>query len=981
MNISQTIDDDLEITYKNYEAGIIKGHQLAFQSEQWYYQNKDNFSNSLKENFPELLPPIFRNTEQPLPNNYLGFYPDEFIRFGFLERLSITDRNFWVVRIPAGLQLYHSSRSLGLNHSDFPIPGYDDTKSLKENEDTIFGQCTDLMGYTSEDVENVKICSYISYYSTPYVTANYLTSESSYAINQIKYAYGINGPSDNNLFNDRVRMQSDEYRYGVQAYELMEDTYFVILALDDYLIDRPDLGRENMRAFRDIMIQMAETIRMEMNINQEGWNNFIDLIPSVTGIGSLADNVRHVPNIEKTIRDWLARNANPPFLAETAGYIRNTTRGVKQGITDFNRYKGLRYSIFGQDRIVMNMLGWLFQKYEPKVAGFISSSLFVAGKGRSVIKNEPFIRGEFNYYIPDGMFHSEVGMFFAPAQLKRNKFNKYDINYSIDYLGITEEMRKYKTDNILNQTGTGFHQGHLFEHSMWVALNSEQISDQRMFRQIPKDIYLIAGYLHDIGKSGDCTKTSVYKGFDPHDPQSSICNFIYSNNDLLGMRYYDLPDHPEKGYEYLKGYRTYKQFTLTDETKDIYLQDWEQMFDRLEVSEFHRKIIRIAVATHWYYGDTIRKSGGIADFVRKIEMFYNDEFINQDIKTFFRVITFVVAISLADILGSQYNPDLKLTGLSQDEKATFINFLPNVHQEDYANYDDPTPIIEQLVSYVQSIQNKQVLENVKTAVKPFLDSVWSFLNTNFAFRLNNCYSIFFNLTNTYVSIADIKRAYSNKFPSIIVFDIDQTLLNVRFSPNEMSTYYIYPDTYRVIEEAQKVRKMHFPDDPTYVILISRHYAPKSLLKLIQSEYYGELNKKNPMFYENFDMIISQYTGPAELIQRDVSHIPGFFQYNGTPADGFVVDNNSDETQIYPTGIYDLNISKYEHFRIVKERYDVEYAEILAFDDDPRYFSEVGMGAARDVRVAGVLRSSSLDSQGIRMPLFRQGISRYVFDNF
>ena len=29
------------------------------------------------------------------------------------------------------------------------------------------------------------------------------------------------------------------------------------------------------------------------------------------------------------------------------------------------------------------------------------------------------------------------------------------------------------------------------------------------------------------------------------------------------MEYFDIPDHPEKGYEFMKGYRIYKKYTLS----------------------------------------------------------------------------------------------------------------------------------------------------------------------------------------------------------------------------------------------------------------------------------------------------------------------------------------------------------------------------------------------------------------------------------
>ena len=156
------------INYQNYEKGLIQSYRIGFQDKKWYSKNKDNFSNSLKEKFPNLLPSYAKNRSN-LPNNYLGFYPDEFIRYGKLEKVSaLIDgkrAEFWVVKIPAGLQIYHSSRSLGLNHSTFPIRGYDNRSTDKQNYANVFARCTseDFIGHEKSDVIDNKICTYIFY--------------------------------------------------------------------------------------------------------------------------------------------------------------------------------------------------------------------------------------------------------------------------------------------------------------------------------------------------------------------------------------------------------------------------------------------------------------------------------------------------------------------------------------------------------------------------------------------------------------------------------------------------------------------------------------------------------------------------------------------------------------------------------------------------------------------------------------------------
>jgi len=1021
------------INYKNYEEGLIKSFRLGFQDEDWYKKNKDNFSNSLKNNFPDLLPNFAKNQEY-LPNNYLGFYPDEFIRYGKLEQVDVIINNniakFWVVKIPKGLQIYHSSRSLGLNHSEFPIRFYDDRKSEKQNLTNVFSSCpsSDFVGHNKSDVIDNKICTYVSYYSSPYVTQKYLRKDGGFGGEQIKYAYGIENKSNNTKINDRVRIQADNQLYGVQAYKLMKDTYFVILGLDDFLIDRPDLGRDNMRTFKRSMNFLSNTIKRDMKISDSGMNNFLNIINSVTGIGSLKDNTDlitrdyNVDYFAKGVRKWLEKSAkiynNPKTKTNTAGYIKNVAYGINNNITDFSKYKGLRFSTFQHDRPVMNMLGWLFNNYEVvsknkkiKIEGFVSSSMFVYSKGKSEIKSKPFTRGQFKYYIPDGVFHSEIGMFYAPDILERDKDNKFDLDYSINHEGIAQELRKYKTTNIMHYENgknvKGFHQGHLLEHSMWVGIISSNLYIDKPFSEYKstevgsKDTYLIAGYLHDIGKSGDCTEEAVYKGLDHQDARMSVCSFVKENNDIIGMKYFDIPDHPEKGYEYLKGYKVYKKFTLlgTDSVKsyknntlDVYLQDWEDMFDTLDMDSYNKRLIRIAVGAHWYFGDTIKKlveTGGddndvITNLIRKIEMFFNDEFFSLDKDLLYSVIIFVIVVSVADILGSEYNPKLSSASLSSDQRATLINYLPNISQNKL-DFSDPKPIADQIISYALEVQKnstfkknlfKDVRENTEGVIQTIINTL-----ENFKFKQGNNYSVLYNLTENYLNISDIKRAYGDKFPKVIAFDLDQTMFAIKFNPRKQSTYYIYEDTYKIMEDVQKLRKEYFPKHPTYIAVTSRHYSPKSLQRLLVSKTHN--GKPNPLYYTNFDFIIARYTGPKSKIQNDMSGVPGFFKNNGIPSDGFIMDVDKDVVRNIPDkseSFPDLDkISKHGHFYSIKKKYDVEYSDILSFDDDEKYFTSKGLGPASDVFVAGVLKSRNKEKQGIRVPLFRKGIALFVFD--
>lgn len=1038
-----------DINYKNYEEGMIRSFRLGFQDPEWYKQNKDNFCTSLRENFPDLVPYYISkdpDTTNPVPHNFLGFYPDEIIRYGKLEKatMKIDEKvgEFWVVKIPAGLHLYHSSRSLGLNHSEFPIRGYDNELTLEENQKRVFIHCPseDFIGHKVEDVINNGVCTYVSYYSNPYVTREYLRKGQGFGADQIRYAYGTDQYSEDPTYNDRLKTQADENFYGVQAYTLDKDTYFVIFALDDFLIERPDLGRKNMRTFKKIMKYLEPVIKRDMKVTNDAFVNFMDLIDSVTGIGTLADNARMImkdypqaKNFDKGLWNWLITSAsvytNSNTRSNTAGYIRYAAAGISKGIDSLDRYKGLRFSTYEHDRPVMNMLGWMFGTYptfsssgkQISVYGFVSSSVFGHSKGGdSTIKSKPYTRLDLQYYIPNGTFHSEAGMFYAPDVLYRDRDNKFDLEYSINYEGITQELRKYKTTNLMHYRDIdgmdgivdGFHQGHLMEHSTWVGIIAPNLIKDEVFEyfvdfiDVPRDIYLIAGYFHDIGKSGECEQTAVYKGMDPQNPVMSVCDFVTrqdsdGSSSIVGMKYYDIPEHPEKGYEYLKGYKTYNKFTLrgTDNINSyrsnaisVYLEDWDAMFEELDLDTYTKRLVRIAVGSHWYFGDAVRKmvvdgidnQTAIEDFVSQVELFHNDEFFRLDPEKFLAVLIFVIVISIADIIGSEYSPTREPTGLNGDKRATLINYLPNISFDNIDPYSTQ-PIVNQIIDYALTIQKRSpfkrgVIKSIRENTELILDGVYKIMD-QYEFNRANNYSLLYNLVESYPKVSDIKRAYGSKFPKIIAFDLDQTMFAIKFHPNAKSTYYIYPETYDIMKEVQLLRKKYFPNDPTYIAVTSRHYSPRSLLDLIKAKDYE--GKPNPLYYKNFDYIISRYTGPKSKIESDMSGVNNFFQYNGSPDDGFVLDTDDMNYATIPNNsptFPDLNkISKHGHFNVLKRRYGVEYSDILTFDDDEKYFTEKGLGPAKDVYAAGVLRARLKEDQGIRMSLFKKGVAYYVFD--
>jgi hypothetical protein len=968
------------INLENYRKGLIKGYQLAYQEEAWYEKNKNNFCNSLKEKYPELVPEYARNS---YVKNFLAFNPDDLIRFGYLQQTELKNQKFWTIRMPKGFSLYHSSRALGLSHTDFPLIGFKNKKSEEENYINVTTICP-----TTKSVGKENVCTYVSYYSTPYLTKEYLRRDKGYGGNAIKYAYGISpfGKEKNNkLYNDRLRYKADiqdttlrvtEQTQGVSAYVLKEDTNLLILGLDEVLIDRSNLGKQNMKNFYQIMLDMKDEIMREFGIDSDVYDYFLGLIVTVGGIGSLQDNLdviqRDYPQargFEAGLKRWLQRNEmkfreNP---LSTAGDIRVFSSEVR-----LSELPGVRFSTFEHDRPVMNVLSWLFREEKSEVSGFVSSSLYVYSKGKGEITSETFRIGDLDFYKSKGYFHSEVGMFFAPENLERDRDNKYDLEYGINYLGIVQEYRKFKTTN-------DFHQGHLLEHNTWVGLVATEIYKNYAkygSTEFDEKLYLLAGFLHDLGKSGACDKKAVYKNLNVQDASLSICNHVKDDEGTrIGFSYHTLPAHPSDGYEFLKGYTEYERFGLSDNEVDrIKFEDWENFFEKMGINKFERRLIEVACGAHWYFGDYLKyfmagDKSYVEKYLRKVELFYNDEFFKLEKEGFRKVLLFTIIVSISDIYGSEYDP---LLNLPDEDRDVIINYLPNISLYEINTSDLRTKnavvsrIIEKsLERNRRDTFKREIIRNLEKGNEEFLNAILDGVE-NFEFKPNNNYSTLFNLQKSYVSPTDIEIAYPNIFPKVICFDLDQTLLSTEFNRDGTVTYNIYPDTYKVIEECQRLR-----EKGVKICITSRHYAPKALRKLVFTD--GILS------YKNFDFIVSKYTGSIEKLENDLRNYPNFFEINGGVGDGFMVDNKGElyNIPIQSKFLDKEKISKRGHFNLVKRKFNVEYKDILVFDDDPRYFTKEGLGDAK-VYVAGVLTSDKIEDQGIRSSLFQDAIAFFVF---
>ena len=147
----------------------------------------------------------------------------------------------------------------------------------------------------------------------------------------------------------------------------------------------------------------------------------------------------------------------------------------------------------------------------------------------------------------------------------------------LNFGGLLEDMSLYLTTNIK------WHQGNLYEHSIWVAKCMEEwfaqnhqwvegITDEKT-----KKIAVIAGFLHDIGKAGA--------------PEGRI--------------FYNKHDHPHDGMKYLLGKRPY---TMVESGTPF---DFKEYFKHIQktynLDEEDCKKIILLVGAHYLFGESVLK--------------------------------------------------------------------------------------------------------------------------------------------------------------------------------------------------------------------------------------------------------------------------------------------------------------------------------------------------------------------------------------
>lgn len=195
--------------------------------------------------------------------------------------------------------------------------------------------------------------------------------------------------------------------------------------------------------------------------------------------------------------------------------------------------------------------------------------------------------------------------------------------FSLKRSDLCKEMKEYKTTN------TRWHDGDLYEHSVWVARCLEDWRDTKSpwLKDIPSryhDLLVLAGFMHDVGKAGD------HK-----------------------FNYFDKPQHPRDGFEYLLGK---KKFIKKDQTTF----DFDMFFKEHGLTKEEQQIIAILTGIHWHFGKCLRDiykekvphEIAFSSFLHDLQSLvqeagYNNGNLDK------KIIAMSIAIGAADIKGSK----------------------------------------------------------------------------------------------------------------------------------------------------------------------------------------------------------------------------------------------------------------------------------------------------------------------------------------
>ena len=195
------------------------------------------------------------------------------------------------------------------------------------------------------------------------------------------------------------------------------------------------------------------------------------------------------------------------------------------------------------------------------------------------------------------------------------KFFTGDLNYN----GFVDDYRGYTSRN------KQWHAGHPYDHGKWTANIIEDwfTTNHYWTRGLSKKdlgLAVLAGFMHDIGKAGDTATPFLWK-----------------------------IDHPQDGFNYLLGTKTYQ----TLQGKDFNFSDY---FRQLGIGKEEQKMIAIITGIHYDFGVIVLSGlaqGKSAErlsqlYLKKLEKLckeadYNGGIVNR------RLLMLAMIVSVADI--------------------------------------------------------------------------------------------------------------------------------------------------------------------------------------------------------------------------------------------------------------------------------------------------------------------------------------------
>lgn len=232
------------------------------------------------------------------------------------------------------------------------------------------------------------------------------------------------------------------------------------------------------------------------------------------------------------------------------------------------------------------------------------------------------------------------------------------------------DLKYYKTSN------TGFHSGHLYEHSMWTAMVIDRWFEERNGNAVDsgesalswldgidesdRSTLVLAGFLHDVGKASNNNSHYHLTNTNPSLDTSSLHLVQYPTYHAIGT-------HPEDGFKFLRMIAPYSLSAIKSAAgsyeagfKNKGQLNFDQMFQKLGLTEEQQQIIQILTGIHWNFGADLMMRNNPKNFLLNLKKYvanvnYNNKTIDE------RIVRLAIVIGAADVRGAQPEATMNFT--------------------------------------------------------------------------------------------------------------------------------------------------------------------------------------------------------------------------------------------------------------------------------------------------------------------------------